>query len=1594
MTKLANVTINKDESLVNYNFAELGDSSLSGVVWHDDNDNAIKDTDEKHLIGNVTIALQGTDDSGALIKLSTTTNTDGSYLFKHLRPGDYQLSQNQPITWADGKDAVGSAGGLLANDEFSSITLAATTTGIDYNFGEQGSKISGFVYRDQNNDGLKGVGEIALSGVKIDLFGTDKLGAVVSRTINTDNAGFYQFFALPASNASGYKIQETQPSSMFDGKDSLGSLGGVVGNDIFTVTIATAAEGINYNFGEGEEFRSEVSGYVYLDNNNNGLFDNNEEGVSEVSINLTGFDKNGSKISLGTKTNIKGYYYFANLVASNHQGYLISEEQPAGYSDGQESQHKKVIVGSIGTDSIGPLFIGNNDSVKQLNFGEHQHSGLSGHVYIDWNNDGLKQTEEPGINAVTLILTGKDQLGNDVNNTVLTNELGIYSFIDILPSDNQGYKLTQQHPTQYLDGFESKAGQVIAKSDTNDSFEQLIIVAGKHYRDVDFGEYYQSSVAGQVYIDRDNNGLHNSTEIGIAKVVLNLTGTDHFGKAVALETLTDADGRYIFDKLIPSNASGYQITAEQPAQYADGFESIDNLIVENSNNSDVLKDIQISLSSQLKDHNFGELYNAKVSGEVFVDDNDDGHRQLPSVENAQGLSSAKTHNDSEQGIHAVTIKLQGNDYRGLPVSLSTLTDEAGHYLFDNLPASDTQGYQLIQLQPGNYIDGLDSINGELQHGSRQSDIINLPALSAGTQQFKNNFAELVGSNISGLIWADSNNNGQLDADEPLRIAGVTLHLQGTTNFNQDINLTVVSNNEGQYQFTGLVAGTYSIKQEQPSAWQDGKESLGNLGGSTHNDQFTEIPLINGQDGVHYNFAERGARLSGQVFSDLNDDGIRESNEAGIPEVVITIAGTDIDGQNVSRLTTTGVDGSYLFVSLPIPSSIGYTVTEQQPENTIDGKDTIGTLGGVLANDEISQIIFSVHPSEGLNYNFAEQLELPASIQGQVWLDTNHNRIADEGNGQANWQVDLIQHRDNASDHENITPIATVESSADGRYEFKGLSPGLYEVQFRHAQGGILYGTPVSSFPEADTSKGTVRNLKLLTGAEIIDQNLPIDPSGIVYDSQTRQPVSGAKVRFSGPAGFNADRDLVGGEKNLEQITGDDGYYQFLLFNSAPKGTYTLALTEPAGYLPGTAPSMPSCTNSLTVVASNEPALVHYRHQPPNIEAPLPDTNQCPATSNDLVSSNISSQYYLSFDIDPQLPSANVVNNHLPVQPYSDELISIVKTTVKKNVMRGELVPYQLTVSNNNIFAISDLAIIDQLPPGFKYVSGSAKIDGKAVVPSTKGRDIKWPEVNMAANQRMVVDLITVVGAGVREGKYVNQAWVVDGRLIDSELDKPLSNVATAAVQVVPDPIMDCSDLTGKVFDDANVNGYQDQAEAGLAGVRLATARGLLVTTDAHGRFHVACAAIPNEMRGANFIIKVDERTLPSGYRITTENPRVIRLTRGKLSKVNFGATIHKVIRVELNEKAFTGEQLTQRYQQQLNCITKLLQVKPAVLRIAYQQQGEGSDLVAQRIAYLTEKIEKLWQACDCNYPLVIEEEVFQQDVYKKIVLSEKGATHE
>jgi hypothetical protein len=208
-------------------------------------------------------------------------------------------------------------------------------------------------------------------------------------------------------------------------------------------------------------------------------------------------------------------------------------------------------------------------------------------------------------------------------------------------------------------------------------------------------------------------------------------------------------------------------------------------------------------------------------------------------------------------------------------------------------------------------------------------------------------------------------------------------------------------------------------------------------------------------------------------------------------------------------------------------------------------------------------------------------------------------------------------------------------------------------------------------------------------------------------------------------------------------------------------------------------------------------------------------------------------------------------------------------------------------------------------------------------------------------------------------------------------DLAISNQTSAIVRLVPDPSFDCTDVLGKVFDDANRDGVQDGGERGLPGARVVTARGLIATTDQHGRFHITCAVVPNEDRGSNFVLKLDDRSLPSGYRLTTRQLQVKRATRGKALRFQFGASIQRVIGLDMADAVFEpgSTEMRPQWKPRLALLLDELKKEPGILRLSYVADVEDEGLVEDRLAAVKKLIAEAWEATGGD-ELTIEPEVF------------------
>ncbi len=337
-------------------------------------------------------------------------------------------------------------------------------------------------------------------------------------------------------------------------------------------------------------------------------------------------------------------------------------------------------------------------------------------------------------------------------------------------------------------------------------------------------------------------------------------------------------------------------------------------------------------------------------------------------------------------------------------------------------------------------------------------------------------------------------------------------------------------------------------------------------------------------------------------------------------------------------------------------------------------------------------------------------------------------------------------------------------------------------------------------------------------------------------------------------------------------------------------------------------------------------------------------------------------------------------------------LTLTKTSSVSNVVVGQSVPYEIAVTNPGAFTVENVNIVDRLPAGMLYTPGTATVNAVPTEPTIAGSMLTWSNLSVpAGTDSVVITLNARVTSAAALGELTNTASA-----FDSVTGLPLGDPARATVFLRPEHVFDCSDVIGKVFDDRNANGYQDDPsqprgltnqsifrgknstpatpadEPGLPHVRLVTQTGSIITTDEYGRYSVPCAELPGRF-GANFSLKLDERSLPSGYRMTTENPRTMRLTAGIMTEMNFGASISRVVDVDLTAAAFEAgsDNPSQQLVAGLEGLLGQIVDTPSVIRIAYFHEGEDRKIVRARGNAVEELIRKRWKRIG-RYKLIVE----------------------
>jgi uncharacterized repeat protein (TIGR01451 family)/fimbrial isopeptide formation D2 family protein len=711
-----------------------------------------------------------------------------------------------------------------------------------------------------------------------------------------------------------------------------------------------------------------------------------------------------------------------------------------------------------------------------------------------------------------------------------------------------------------------------------------------------------------------------------------------------------------------------------------------------------------------------------------------------------------------------------------------------------------------------------------------------------------------------------------------------------------------------------------------------------------------------------------------------------STNAAIP-VVIT---DDISSAGAGRLT---------FVNPPAPtmngSTAGVTVVGSvltanytavngalQPGQSIDVRFRVQIAAGIPAGTTLTNtaVVTWNTPPQTASASVSVAIGgVPGvgTMNGTAWLDANFNKIADSGEPLLQgWTVALFR---------NGVQVQSVLTDVNGNYRFSGVpptdgTPDHYEVRFTAPGSGpntAKLGKADSAFTN---SLQRITDILVPAGSNLLNLNLPIGPNGVVYNSLTRTPIAGVTLNMLRTGSSSTlPATCFDDPAQQGQITQASGYYRFDLNFTDPAcsggGSFVIKVTAPSStFLAGESLLIPAASNASTAPFSVPTC-------PGGAADALPGVPFCEAQASEFAppfsvpARSTGTKYYLNLTLDSTaVPGSNqIYNNHIPIDTQIAAAFSITKTTPLLNVTRGQLVPYTITIGNLLGAALQGVQVVDRYPAGFRYVPGSARLDGVPTEPTVAAGQLVWNGLSFGSSDHRTIMLLLAVGAGVGEGEFTNRAQVVQG--LTGQL---LSGEATATVRVIPDQTFDCTDVFGKVFDDVNRNGFQDPGEKGLPGVRVVTAQGLTAKTDQYGRFHITCAIVPNDIRGSNFVLKLDDRTLPSGYRMSTDLMQIKHATAGKALKFDFGASIYRVVAVDLSDAAFEpgSTEIRTQWKPRVDVLLGELRKAPSVLRLSYVADTEDAGLVERRLQALKRQVTEAWDADKDRYMLTIEPEVF------------------
>jgi SdrD B-like domain len=817
--------------------------------------------------------------------------------------------------------------------------------------------VGNYVWLDSNRDGIQDT-DAGVNGVTVTVFKSDGTPAGTTTTVNGPDGkpGFYLVDNLLAgsyyavfSNFPADHVLTGQNAGSDVAKDSDPAITGPnVGRTAnFTLdeslpAVAPATDGTGLQAGRvlrtidaGIYPAFSLGNQVWHDVNNNSVIDGGEQGIDGVTVEVYNADASGNAVgaALATQTTTTGgYYLFTGLVAGDYVVVIPKSNFAAG----------------------APL-----------------------------NSFSSSATTSTGETVSALASTGTD---NDDNGTLVTDAAS--AFRDGVVSSKVTLGPTANAPT----GEPATPGHPDTTSDARSNVT------------VDFG-FYTMSLGNMVFVDTNNNGVLDGSETGIGQVNVHLYRDDNNdGVPDSLNSIADTmtlpSGQYLFTGLVAGkyiveieSPAGHYSSSGTSASYTGPFEpgKGDNTAADSNDHgttvgnrirsttimlmpgTEPLAAVETSgnaITNAAVDSNtdltvdFGVVPGASIGNYVWLDNNRNGIQDEA----------------ADAGIDGVTVKLLKADGT---VAKTTVTGpgpdgQPGFYRFDVIPGDYKIMFDLNTLPEGFVVSPKDAGSNDAKDSDANptDGMTIVTTLTAGENDPDWDLGIYpTAVAVGNFVWVDTNANGLQDDGPTSGIAGVKVTLcdSNGNEVTKDIQgnpiAPVTTDAAGQYLFSNLKPGTYTVKFEAPAGYAPTRSTIGDDTTKDSNGlKATSKALKGGQSDLTLDLGlVKPVSIGNYVWIDKNNDGIQNDGaDAGRGGVTATVydaitgelVKVDAFGKPVVPVKT-DANGKYVFVDL-LPGKYtvkftdlpgGYIITKTNVGDPAADSNGLSATSAALASDE-------------------------------------------------------------------------------------------------------------------------------------------------------------------------------------------------------------------------------------------------------------------------------------------------------------------------------------------------------------------------------------------------------------------------------------------------------------------------------------------------------------------------------------------------------------------------------------------------------------------------------------------------------------------